>query len=383
MKIRSTAGNRNTAVRPRSTSWRSGFRTTSAVYGYGIRIFVDRGRLIIADGFANEGERRRTVLSRGTCRLQRLVVLGRTGVITLDALQWLVDMGVAVLFINPDGGLNSTHIPGGLEGSKVRLHRVQATARDTEVGHRIARMLIIKKLRGQLEILNWLTDPGRQSRVDERERIDRMRSAAELLQRLAGDLVLENEIEEIVEAERIGAEAYWRALAGLPLPWSPRALKRLPEHWLVTQPRESYRTGNRYGATDPGNALLNYGYALLEAETRIACLTAGLHPGLGIFHADSDGRASFIYDLMEPSRPQVDRLVLRHIQRHRFTDGDFLETREGHCRLDPNVAAGLISWTSELRSTVRPVLHQVTKWLRQWEPQKFHSRLPDQPKFER
>ena len=34
-------------------------------------------------------------------------------------------------------------------------------------------------------------------------------------------------------------------------------------------------------AADPVNALLNFGYALLEAETKIACHAIGLDPSLG------------------------------------------------------------------------------------------------------
>lgn len=349
--------------KPRAISWRSGFQTTSAVYGYGIRIFVDRGRLIIEDGFANEVDRRRTVLSRGTCRLQRLVVMSRTGVVTLDALQFLMDMGIAVLFINPDGKLTSTIFPGAPEGSKARLHRAQAMARDTDMGVRIARMLIEGKLRGQLGILNWLTDPGRQIRVEERQRYDRMRSAAQALLTVIDELEDALDLEALVEAERGGAETYWRNLIGIPLRWAPRAAAKVPEHWLVTQPRESYRTGNRYGATDPGNALLNYGYALLEAETRIACLNAGLHPGLGILHADRDGRASFIYDLMEAARPCVDLAVLDFIRKHTFKEGDCWETREGYCRLDPRLAAQISSWTSRLKSPASSIVRRIVAQL--------------------
>lgn len=135
---------------------------------------------------------------------------------------------------------------------------------------------------------------------------------------------------------------------------------RVPEHWLTTQRRESYRTGNRNGATDPTNALLNYGYALLEAETRIACYDAGLHPGLGIIHADRDGRASFVYDLMEPNRPRVDRLVLEFIRKHTFGDRECWETREGYCRLDPEVTAQVTPWVVRLKVAVIPVVQEVT-----------------------
>src|SRR5205809_6472809 len=92
---------------PRGISWRSGPRTALTVSGYGLRFFVERGRLVIEDGFANEGQRRRLVLSRGTCTLQRIVVLGRTGLITLDALQWLADLGIALLFVGVGGQLTS------------------------------------------------------------------------------------------------------------------------------------------------------------------------------------------------------------------------------------------------------------------------------------
>jgi hypothetical protein len=159
---------------------------------------------------------------------------------------------------------------------------------------------------------------------------------------------------------------------GYPLCISPRrnlkAVREVPEHWLATQQRESFRTGNRYGATDPTNALLNYGYALLEAETRIACHNAGIHQGLGIIHADRDGRASFVYDLMEPIRPTVDRLVFEFIRKHTFADTECWETREGYCRLDPEFAARVTAWIPQLRSEVTPVVHEASATLNATSP---------------
>lgn len=48
-----------------------------------------------------------------------------------------------------------------------------------------------------------------------------------------------------------------------------------------------------------------YLYPILESEARIACLTLGLDPGLGIWHADYRSRDSFALDLMEAVRPDV------------------------------------------------------------------------------
>lgn len=62
--------------------------------------------------------------------------------------------------------------------------------------------------------------------------------------------------------------------------------------------------------TDPFNALLNYGYTLLEVETRIACAAASLDPDLGHLHVDARHRESFVYDLLEPLRVIVDEVAL-------------------------------------------------------------------------
>src|SRR5438552_10362926 len=103
---------------PRTISWRPSSSAALTVSGYGVRFFVDRGRLVIVDGFANEGQVRWLVLSRGTCTLQRIAVLGRAGLVTLDALQWLADLGIALLFVGVGVRWTSWSRLGGWEGPK-------------------------------------------------------------------------------------------------------------------------------------------------------------------------------------------------------------------------------------------------------------------------
>src|SRR5207253_9221064 len=57
-------------------------------------------------------------------------------------------------------------------------------------------------------------------------------------------------------------------------------------------------------AATPAHALLNYLYALLEVEARVACLTVGLDPGLGVLHADLRSRDSLACDVMEAARSE-------------------------------------------------------------------------------
>jgi len=70
-------------------------------------------------------------------------------------------------------------------------------------------------------------------------------------------------------------------------------------------------SGRNRHATHPVNAMLNYGYAVLESQARIATIAQGLDPAIGYLHTFRPGRVSLVYELMEPLRPQVDRLLLR------------------------------------------------------------------------
>ena len=57
----------------------------------------------------------------------------------------------------------------------------------------------------------------------------------------------------------------------------------------------------------PGlNAFLNYGYAVLRAALARALVAAGLHPALGIHHANRSNPFCLADDLIEPLRPLVD-----------------------------------------------------------------------------
>ena len=59
------------------------------------------------------------------------------------------------------------------------------------------------------------------------------------------------------------------------------------------------------------NALLNYGYAVMRATCARAVVAAGLHPSVGIHHANRGNPLALADDLIEPFRPLVDQLTMR------------------------------------------------------------------------
>tara|TARA_R110002020_G_scaffold70247_1_gene182402 strand:+ start:8115 stop:9026 length:912 start_codon:yes stop_codon:yes gene_type:complete len=62
-------------------------------------------------------------------------------------------------------------------------------------------------------------------------------------------------------------------------------------------------------AASDTNALLNYGYTVLRAATSRAVVAAGLHPSIGVHHANRGNAFALADDLMEPFRPLVDCAV--------------------------------------------------------------------------
>src|SRR5205823_879534 len=94
------------------------------VDGYGVRVSVERRKLIVADGIGRH--RRVRSFARIERRVRRLVVLGHSGSITLEAVRWCEDVGMAVVVIDHSGRVLLASTSSGLDDA--RLRREQALA---------------------------------------------------------------------------------------------------------------------------------------------------------------------------------------------------------------------------------------------------------------
>jgi CRISPR-associated endonuclease Cas1 len=133
--------------------------------------------------------------------------------------------------------------------------------------------------------------------------------AADVIARVRGTLPDAKALEQIRLFESRGAYAYWSAWSDLPINFPKSDLRRVPDHWRAFRNRVSPLTGSPRLAANPVNAILNYLYAILESETRLAIAALGLGPGLGVLHMDAPSRDSLAFDVMEPVRPMVDEYV--------------------------------------------------------------------------
>ena len=98
--------------------------------------------------------------------------------------------------------------------------------------------------------------------------------------------------------------------------------------------RQSPLSGGPRLAVTPAHAILNYCFALAEAETRLAISALGMDAGLGLgLHTDTANRDSLVFDVLEPVRPQVETWLLDWIAKEPLRRADFFETATGNCRL--------------------------------------------------
>ncbi len=127
--------------------------------------------------------------------------------------------------------------------------------------------------------------------------------------------------------------------------------------------RSSPLTGSPRLAANPPNAMLNYLYAMLESESRLALAALGLDPGIGVLHFDSRARDSFACDLMEAARPEVDAYVLDWLTKRPLSRSWFFEQRDGNCRLMSGFAAQLSVSANMWRAAVSPVAEWISRAL--------------------
>ena len=284
------------------------------LYGYGIDVRVDRGHLVVKDGIA--ADRYQLRLSRVGHNLRRLVVIGNDGQVSLAALRWLSDQKCAFVLLERDGRVLLT--TGPVRSSDARLRRAQALAEQSGAALVIARELISRKLAGQERV-------ARDKLLDER--------AAEVIAGYRAETERCASMDAVRWLETKGASAYFSAWRNLPISFPKNDLRRVPDHWRTFDTRKSPLTGSQRLAVCPINAILNFCYALAEAEARLAAATLGLDTGLAFLHMDAPARDSLACDLMEPVRPEIDAFILDLVTRNTLKRDWFHEERDGNCRL--------------------------------------------------
>jgi CRISPR-associated endonuclease Cas1 len=289
--------------------------------------------------------------------LRRLVVIGSDGVASFAALRWLANQKASFVLLDRDGSVLVATGPVG--PSDACLRRAQALAHHTGAAVPIMRYLIDRKLAGQERVAR--------ERLQQPAVADTIASARKAL-----CTVESSDTVRLIESQ--AAAAYWSVWHNVRVIFPTRDLRRVPEHWRTFGARRSPVSGSSRLACNPANAILNYLYAVLESEARLAIAALGLDPGIGILHVDTNARDSLALDVMEAVRPNVDAYLLDWVMGHPFRREWFFEQRDGSCRLLGSFARRLSETAPAWADAVAPVAERVVEML--WSTVRKPNREP-------
>jgi CRISP-associated protein Cas1 len=300
--------------------------------GHGVILRVENGTLTIRNGYTHYPQQQEPYrFFKGELSIpERIIVLDGSGSVSFDVLSWLTEQGVSLIRIDWRGEVVCIASRSGYSANPFRVQWQRETRADE-----IRRMeFSISKITSKIEnSILTLEKTIQRSAAWEKA----MKSAYSTLAQL--DEKQPKTISQLRVLEANAAAAYFRTWRGLPIKWRGTSRRPIPDSWNEISQRSSlfHIAGNR-NASHPVNAILNYAYTVLQSQLQIAAIAEGYDPTIGIMHEGNNGSAAFIFDLMEPFRPLVDRNVLEFIKGHLFDPSDFVIRSDGVCRLNPGMA---------------------------------------------
>lgn len=231
------------------------------------------------------------------------VVLHGFAQITTQALGFCSQNEIGVHWLTYGGRYLGAWSAGA--GSVQRRIRQYKALTDSDFCLSLAKRLAEARVRGQLSHLL------RASRDAGRGRIETVTEAIAAIRRLLGPMSRARNIHSLRGYEgSIGAQ-YFKALP----------------HVIIEEAGAAMKPGgrNRRPPRDRANALLSFGYALLQRDVLNAILIVGLDPSLGFYHQPRSQAHPLALDLMELFRvPLVDLPVVASINRRQWDeDEDF------------------------------------------------------------
>ncbi len=261
---------------------------------YGAFVSKHQGRLRVEKG-------KQRLAEVPIMHLEQVLIVSNGVGLSSDVVRACSEEGIPIHFLNGDRDVDcGTLVHSGLTGMAL-TRRAQLRAYEDERGLALARAFAGGKIQNQANLLRYAakyrkeTDPAlhQELTLAATEVLDHLHA----VNRLHG-VAVDEARATLMGFEGMAAARYWGAVARL-IPASLEWPGRIAQ-----------------GARDRFNQALNYGYAVLRAQVRLALLLAGLEPNAGFLHADRPGKPSLTLDLIEEFRQAVvDRTLIGQVNR--------------------------------------------------------------------
>ena len=327
--------------------------------GFGISVNVDKRRLVINNKTKNE----KREFYPHKIDYDNIVIDGHYGNVSFEALRWLSKHDISLTLLNWNGKLLSVALPENPKTGKLRICQYQKYL-DGNFRFKIATEILKSKIKNSINLLKELSrfytiniESFKKSLNDEeiyyQNLLNDFKSSdfkADSFKKdylknefknsdLKNDLSFKNStnslklLQILLTYEGRIATLYWSELEKV-----FKVLK--PEFNFKNRKNKSY--SRNYNASDEINALLNYGYSILESQIRKAINSVGLDPTIGFLHEITTSRTPLVYDIQELFRWIVDLSVIQLLEDGKLKKSDFIITENYHTRLREDTAKLLI-----------------------------------------
>jgi len=230
--------------------------------GFGISIYVEKRRLVIDNRLKKE----RLEFYPHQIDHDSIIVDGHSGNVTFEAIRWLMKHNISLTMLNWNGELLSMTLPKEPKSGKLRISQYRKYV-DDKTRFLIASEIVKQKVELTKHLLLELARYY--------EEVDTSEVGRAFASEGHNASTNAKSINNLLNYEGRIATFYWSVLA--------RIFNKLyPEFHFVKRGGKAY-TWNM-NAPDQINALLNYGYSILESEVRRAINAVGLDPAIGFLY---------------------------------------------------------------------------------------------------
>jgi len=308
--------------------------------GFGISINVDKRKLIINNKIKNQ----RLEFYPHKINHDGIVIDGHYGNVSFEAMRWLAKHNISLSLLHWNGKLLSVTLPDTPMSGRLRVTQYLKYL-DNDFRFKVATDIINNKINNSLNIIknlsrfyNVLNVKSFKKAIDKEENHYKTSLTYNKSTLTYNKSTFTNKnslkfLKTLMTFEGRIALLYWSELG--------KVFKTLCPAFNF-KARKSRESSRNYNASDEVNALLNYGYSILETEVRKAINSVGLDPSIGFLHEISQSRTPLVYDIQELFRWIVDLSVIQVLEQNSIKKSDFIITENYHTRLKENTASLLI-----------------------------------------
>ena len=298
------------------------------VSGFGTSINVEKRKLIIQNKLKNE----KLEFYPHQIDHDSIIVDGHTGSISFESMRWLMKHDINLTLLNWNGSLLGITLPQEPKIGKLRIKQYQKYL-DDKSRFEIALELVNSKVSSSVNLIKEL------SRFYDIIKLNLVKSQFDheiqnyFLNVHDDNRPISDKLKKLMNFEGRIAQIHLDQFRKLVTEISP-------EFKFVGRMNKS--NSWNVNASDEINALLNYGYAILESIVKKSLNSVGLDPTIGFLHETTYAKTALVYDFQELFRWIIDYSVIQLLDDAKLKKSDFIVTENYHIRLREHTAKLLI-----------------------------------------